>query len=137
MAKIRNCISCGKIFSPIYNEKMCPACKEAQDRMEFAVIDYVRNNPKSRIPEVVSATGANELIIHRLIEAGRLVGANMTYPCKKCGKGITRGKFCQKCAKEMEAEVQNVSDRAAAAREAAAAAERGRGIHSKDKTAKK
>ena len=128
-AKLRNCISCGKIFSSLYGEKMCPACKEAQDRLENSVIDYVRDHPKTRIPEIVKETGANDLIIRRLMEAGRLVGVNLKYPCKKCGKEINRGQFCEACAKEIEAEVQNVSDKAAAAR---AAAERGRGMHSKD-----
>lgn len=128
-AKLRNCISCGKIFSSLYGEKMCPACKEAQDRLENTVIDYVRDHPKTRMTEIVKETGATDLVIRRLMEAGRLVGANLNYPCKKCGKGITRGQFCDACAKEIEAEVQNVSDKAAAAR---AAAERGRGMHSKD-----
>ncbi|MBR2519663.1 MAG: flagellar protein [Selenomonadaceae bacterium] len=128
-AKLRNCISCGKIFSSLYGEKMCPSCKEAQDRLENSVIDYVRANPKTRMPEIVKETGATDLVIRRLMEAGRLVGVNLKYPCKKCGKDINRGQFCESCAKEIEAEVQNVSDKAAAAR---AAAERGRGIHSKD-----
>ena len=128
-AKLRNCISCGKIFSLLYGEKMCPSCKEEQDRLENAVIDYVRDNPKTRIPEIVRATGATDIIIRRLMEAGRLVGANLKYPCAKCGRDIDRGKFCEACAKEIEQEVQTVSDKAAAAR---AAAERGRGMHSKD-----
>ena len=132
-AKLRNCSMCGKIFMS-NGEKICPNCVQAQQDLELVVIDYVRENPKCRIPEIMEATKAPESLIRRLIEEGRFVqsGVPFTYPCKKCGKEIIAGQYCEDCLEEMQKELQSAQEGMTKAAEEAAAAARGRGMYSKD-----
>ena len=94
-AKLRNCSNCGKIFMS-QGEKICPNCVQEQKELEVVVVDYVRDHPKCKIPEIMEETKAPESLIRRLIEEGRFeqVGVNLSYPCKKCGKPIVAGQYC-------------------------------------------
>ena len=117
-----------------HGEKICQACIDAQAELELVVVDYVRDHPKCKIPEIMEKTGASELLIRRLIDEGRFVqsGINFSYPCKKCGKEIFAGQYCEDCLKEMQNELQSAHDKMSGVVEAAAAAARGHGMYSKD-----
>ena len=132
-AKLRNCSMCGKIFMS-NGEKICPNCVQAQADMEVVVVDYVRDHPKCKIPEIMEETGAPESLIRRLIDEGRFVqlGVNLSYPCQKCGKPIITGKYCEDCLNEMQENLQSVQQNISKAAEEAAAADRGHGMYSKD-----
>lgn len=132
-AKLKNCSICGKIFMS-NGEKICPNCMKDQEDMELVVVEYVRDHPKCKIPEIMEATGAQEFLIRRLIDEGRFVqaGVNFSYPCQKCGKPIITGKYCEDCLKEMQENLQSVQTGISKAAEAQAAAERGHGMYSKD-----
>lgn len=132
-AKLKNCSICGKIFMS-NGEKVCPNCVQAQADMEVVVVDYVRDHPKCKIPEIMEETGAPEHLIRRLIEEGRFVqlGVNLSYPCQKCGKPIVAGKYCEDCLSEMQENLQSVQQGISKSAEEAAAAERGHGMYSKD-----
>ena len=132
-AKLRNCSVCGKIFMS-NGEKICPNCVQNQQDMEMTVIEYVRDHPKCKIPEIMEETGAAESLIRRLIEEGRFVqvGVNLSYPCQKCGKPIIAGKYCEECLAEMQENLQSVQTGIAKTAEAEAAAARGHGMYSKD-----
>lgn len=127
--KLRNCSQCGKLFMS-RGERICQNCQDKMADMEQVVVDYVRDNPKCKIHEIMDATGAPESLIRRLIDEGRFVqvGANLSYPCKKCGKDIFSGQYCEDCLKEMQ------SNLAAASGEMAKIAEAGKkhGMYSRD-----
>lgn len=127
--KLRNCNQCGKLFMS-RGEKICQDCQDKMANLEQVVVDYVRDNPKCKIHEIMDATGAPESLIRRLIDEGRFVqvGVSVSYPCKKCGKTIFAGQYCEDCLKEMQANL------AAAHGEMAKIAEsnRGHGMYSKD-----
>ncbi len=139
-AKLTNCKQCGKLFMSQRGEKICQACVDEMANLELVVVDYVRDHPKCKIPEIMQETGAPEILIRRLIDEGRFVqsGVNFSYPCKKCGKEIFSGQYCEDCLNEMQESLQNATAKVAANAEAAAA-DRGHGMYSKDmqKTAAK
>ena len=106
--KMKNCSSCGKVFIAINNSRVCPDCREKEEQWEKEIIEYVREHPKSQIPEIVEATGVQEPIIRRMIREGRFLSSNVElfYPCEKCGSPIQKGQYCDKCQKEMREELQ-------------------------------
>lgn len=106
--KIKNCPSCGRLYQD-FGKHLCPDCLRKQEEKEREVVDYVRDNPDSKIPEICEATGAKESMIKRLIREGRFiqVGVQLSYPCEKCGAPIITGKFCPKCMEEMQKELQS------------------------------
>lgn len=132
-AKLRNCSNCGKIFMS-QGEKICPNCVQEQKELEVVVVDYVRDHPKCKIPEIMEETKAPESLIRRLIEEGRFeqVGVNLSYPCRKCGKPIIAGQYCEDCLTEMQENLQTVQQGISKSAEEAAAAARGHGMYSKD-----
>ena len=138
-AKLRNCSSCGKIFMS-YGDKICPNCVQEQKELELVVVEYVRDHPKCKIHEIMEETKAPESLIRRLIEEGRFeqIGVNLSYPCKKCGKPIIAGQYCEECLSEMQSNLQSAHEGISKVAEAEAAAARGHGMYSKDlKDAKK
>ena len=133
-AKLRNCQGCGKLFMSQHGERLCQPCVEAQAKLEGVVVEYVRDHPKCKIVEIMEETGASEAMIRRLIDEGRFeqVGVKVTYPCKKCGKEIVVGQYCDSCLQEMQSELHSASKQMSGVAEAAAAAARGHGMYSKD-----
>ena len=128
-AQLKNCQVCGRVFMST-GGKVCPACLDKQADDEMKVIEYVRDHPKCKVHEIIEATGVNEHIIRRLIEEGRFIqeGVEYSYPCKKCGTLIVRGKFCEKCMNEMQEQLQGVQNKIQEQKEA----DRGHGMYSKD-----
>ena len=126
----RNCIRCGKLFVPMNREKICRNCKDAEREMENTVMEFVRDNPKSKIPEISESTGAPEALIRRMIEEGRFDRSDMKfyYPCKKCGKDILVGQYCEDCLNSMQENLQSVQVKMANANSPAS---KGKGMHSK------
>ena len=127
--KLKNCQVCGKVFMST-GGKICPACLDKQADDEMIVIEYVRDNPKCKVHEILEATGVSEVIVRRLIEEGRFIqeGIDYSYPCRKCGTLIMKGKFCEKCMSEMQEELQGVHAKIAEQRQA----DKGHGMYSKD-----
>ena len=65
--KMKNCSSCGKVFVSINNSRICVDCREKEERWEKEIVEFVRDHPKSRIPEIVEATGVQEPVVRRMI----------------------------------------------------------------------
>ena len=105
--KMKNCSSCGKVFVSINNSRICVDCREKEERWEKEIVEFVRDHPKSRIPEIVEATGVQEPVVRRMIREGRFIssGVDLFYPCEKCGSPIQKGQYCDKCQKEMREEL--------------------------------
>ena len=105
--KMKNCSSCGKVFVSINNSRICMDCRAKEEQWEKSIVDYVRDHPKSKIGEIVEATGVQEPVIRRMIREGRFVstGVELYYPCEKCGSPIQKGQYCEKCQKDMRDEL--------------------------------
>ena len=94
--KMKNCSNCGKVFVSINNARICMDCREKEEQWEKAIVEFVRENPKSQIGEIVEATGVQEPVS---------TGVDLFYPCEKCGSPIQKGQYCDKCQKEMREEL--------------------------------
>ena len=129
--KIKNCPMCGRLFSDT-GLHVCMDCYDKIERKEHEVIEYVRDHPKSKIPDICEATGAPEKMLKKMIREGRFieVGVKMTYPCEKCGAPIMTGKLCRSCMEAMRMDLQRQSAAITASRQAERKA-RGRGMYSK------
>mgnify|MGYP000971625540 CR=1 FL=1 len=105
--KMKNCSSCGKVFVSINNSRICVDCREKEEQWEKQIVEYVRDHPKSQIPEIVEATGVQEQVIRRMIREGRFLASHVDifFPCEKCGAPIQKGQYCDKCQKEMREEL--------------------------------
>ena len=90
--KMKNCSSCGKVFVSINNARICMDCRAKEEQWEKSIVDYVRDHPKSKIGEIVEATGVQEPVIRRMIREGRFVSTEVElyYPCEKCGSPIQK-----------------------------------------------
>ena len=139
--KLRNCPVCGKLFTADAATRMCRECFIKEQETELEVTNYVRDHPKSKIPEIVENTRGTEKMIKRMIAEGRFqqVGVNLTYACEKCGAPIMSGKFCRNCMAELQKEVQGAQHKMAVKAEKEEAARKGHGMYSKEplKKAKK
>ena len=129
--KMRNCQRCGKLFMQQSNEKICRDCRDADVEMEHKVTQYVRDNPNCKLQEIVDATGAEESLIRRMISEGRFAQNIVQLKCKKCGKEIVVGQYCESCLSSMQENLQSVQEKISAANAAALAA-KGKGMHSKN-----
>ena len=105
--KMKNCSSCGKGFVSTNNARICMDCRAKEEEWEKAIVEFVRDHPKSQIGEIVEATGVQEPVIRRMIREGRFVssGADLYYPCEKCGSPIQKGQYCDKCQREIRDEL--------------------------------
>ncbi len=132
--KIKNCPMCGKLFAD-NGTRVCMDCYDKIKAKEAEVINYVRDNPGSKIPEIVEATGAPEGMIKKMIREGRFeqIGVKMSYPCEKCGAPIITGKICQSCQEEVHKELQKKASAITAAKQAAKQQAQGHGMYSKNK----
>ena len=105
--KMKHCSSSGKVFVSINNARICMDCRAKEEEWEKAIVEFVRDHPKSQIGEIVEATGVQEPVIRRMIREGRFVssGADLYYPCEKCGSPIQKGQYCDKCQREIRDEL--------------------------------
>ncbi len=134
--KMRNCAGCGKIFVAMEGRKFCPDCMEKEYQLEEKVVNFVRDNPKSSVTEILKEIPeATEKLIKRLIREGRFeqVGVKMSYPCEKCGTPIVTGKLCGKCSDALRNELQATQIKAVAVKKPDAPSKRGRGMYTIDK----
>jgi RNA polymerase subunit RPABC4/transcription elongation factor Spt4 len=102
---IRNCPECGRIFEFVF-KNLCPECIQREDKESEAVVDYLKDNPGARIPEISEATGISADKITKMLKNGRLISicernGIKLLACEHCGKPIANGNLCQQCSDSM------------------------------------
>lgn len=105
---IRNCSRCGKVYR--YDGfKICPKCRR-EDEADFEKVkEYIDEHPGANIKEVSDATEIDSRKIIEFLRAGRLEimdENNLILSCERCGKPIKTGRFCDKCAFEIQKELK-------------------------------
>lgn len=105
---LSNCTKCGALFSRT-NKPVCPKCiQEEEDKYKIAV-DWVRENPGRGINALSAETGIKKPLILKWVRENRMIltdGADLL-ECKKCGKPISGGTFCDQCKMDV---TQDLSD---------------------------
>lgn len=108
---IRNCSRCGKIY--IYDGfKLCIDCRKEDEEDFLKVKHYLEEHPRSNIMKVSEATEVDTKKIIEFLKEGRLEVRsedNLLLKCERCGKPITKGRFCDECKLAMEREFKKVT----------------------------
>lgn len=104
MGELINCGKCGRMFSSNNGQKFCDRCKNSDEDDFMIVREYIYDNPNSTAAEVAEGTGIDESKILKFLRQGKLQlkGEGVGYPCDKCGKSISTGKFCDQCSMELK-----------------------------------
>lgn len=108
-----NCPKCGRLFVKNQFRDICEVCYREEEKNFEKVYNYIRKreNRMATIPQVVDGTGVEEDLIIKFIKSGRLQLANfpnLGYPCSRCGTVIREGKFCLKCMKDLNKQVEEL-----------------------------
>lgn len=101
---IRNCRSCGKIFTYAVGPIICPACREAAEAKFQECKKYVSEHRGITITELAEACDVEPNMIRQWLREERLQFSEdslIGLECEKCGVSIVTGRFCQKCKNEM------------------------------------
>ncbi|ANB61134.1 TIGR03826 family flagellar region protein [Anoxybacteroides amylolyticum] len=106
-----NCPKCGGLFVKSQFRDICEGCYREEEKQFEKVYHYIRKreNRMATIPQVVEGTGVEEDLIIKFIKSGRLQLANfpnLGYPCGRCGTIIREGKFCVKCMKDLNKQIE-------------------------------
>ncbi|MCK9445093.1 MAG: MerR family transcriptional regulator [Tissierellaceae bacterium] len=104
---IRNCSRCGRLYH--YDGfRICPTCRR-EDEADFTKVkEYLYKNPGADISEVEKETEVEASKIIEFLRQGRLEVAedsNLVLECEICGTSIRTGRFCDKCASDLQKEL--------------------------------
>lgn len=109
MPKMKNCPECGKLFVDMGFGK-CNDCIRKDEEEENSVRKYLQEHRSCTVKEIHEATKVKESVIVRMIKEGRLIGdTEIGYPCDRCGRLITKGRYCDKCSKELQADIGKIN----------------------------
>lgn len=101
---VRNCRMCGKIFTYVTGQPVCPACKEMLEEKFQQVKAYIRDNKNCSVKEVSEKCEVEEGQIRQWVREERLEfgeGSVSGIICETCGTPIMTGRFCEKCKANM------------------------------------
>jgi predicted amidophosphoribosyltransferase len=104
MMQAINCPRCGRVFTKV-KTSVCPACVKEDDETFEKVRVYVKENPEHNIKFISEEINVPMKRIIQYIRDGRLEvskGMYLDITCSQCGKPISSGNFCDKCAMELK-----------------------------------
>ncbi|WP_078666084.1 MULTISPECIES: hypothetical protein [Carboxydocella] len=101
--ELKNCEECGKLFMSA-GALRCPECLDREEAIFSRIRDYVWEHPGVTVDDVVRELGVKPEKVLAYLREGRLAIKGLT--CQRCGAPINMGRICQRCAKELE---QNVN----------------------------
>ncbi|MEN8906177.1 MAG: MerR family transcriptional regulator [Clostridiales bacterium] len=105
MRDVRNCKSCGKMYTYV-SSVICDDCVKKEKDDFKKVKEYLYDNPKSSMTEVSQALEISTKKLTRYLREGRLeidsADSNMFLGCQSCGKSIKSGRYCDECEKNLK-----------------------------------
>ncbi len=107
MLDIRGCERCNTIYK-YGNNKICNKCIGEIDEIMRRVREYLEENKNADVSTLSKELDVSEKDIFYLLREERLslVGEGKGLTCKRCGKGIESGSYCDVCIKQMKSEFQ-------------------------------
>ena len=113
MADVRNCKTCGKIYSYSGGIQSCPSCKEKDEIIFKKVKDYLYDYPGASLSQVSTVLDISVERLKTYLKEGRLeiVGnlGNMILDCENCGKAIKFGRYCDECSHDLQRELKSTA----------------------------
>jgi len=102
-----NCPRCGRVFVRT-TKPICDTCVKEEEANFDRVRDYVKEHPNRSIKEVSEICEVPIKRILQYVRDGRIdaspgIAADVT--CSKCGKPITKGRMCEKCAVDVNMQI--------------------------------
>lgn len=117
---LRNCARCGKLFGSAGGQRLCPTCVKQEQEEYEAVRAYLKKRPGAPLLEVSDATGVSVGRIREWVREGRLVlhePSGNGLKCERCGQAVTTGRLCDRCRRELAAQLQSAVGRGRSERE--------------------
>ncbi|ONI44997.1 hypothetical protein AN641_05140 [Candidatus Epulonipiscioides gigas] len=114
MAEIKTCSRCKKLFSYLGGKRICPECKNNEEKIFDDVKEYIRDNPKANFKQIHQDLGVSPKLLEEFIASGRLVlssSSPLTLTCQICGESIKRGRVCEKCNTGMINELNGINQK--------------------------
>lgn len=108
---VRNCKSCGKLFSYIGGAPLCPKCRSGLEEKFQEVKIYVEENPTAPISQVAEENDVTIQQLKRWVKEERLAFSDASLigiNCESCGAMIKTGRFCQSCKERMHGDLSNM-----------------------------
>ncbi len=99
------CTKCRRHYESLGGkQKICPLCREEEEKEYRTVREYIRSHNKVSIFEVSKATGIQEKKILQFIRQGLIEVSRESklIPCKSCGTLIVSGLYCENCRRPYE-----------------------------------
>jgi len=97
---VQTCQDCRGLFS-FLPRGVCGECLEARETSYQTVRDFLRDNPRARMAEIVDETEVDQHLIELFIREGRLqlasAAATTGLTCEVCDAAIADGRHCAKC----------------------------------------
>jgi flagellar operon protein (TIGR03826 family) len=119
---LKNCSRCGRVYN--YDGfRICFNCRKDDEKDFQRIKAYLLEYPGANISEVSEGTGIDSKKIISFLREGRLEiaeGGNLILECEKCGTSIRTGRFCEKCANNIQRELGHVVNMEIAKRNPAA-----------------
>lgn len=112
---LTNCPKCGKVFARMSNP-LCDECAKEEEELYKNVKMYLADNPDVPLEKVSEETGASKKKIIKYIKDGKIevtpgLSDEIKLSCRKCGKPITIGGFCDGCIISMNQQVADMRKR--------------------------
>lgn len=108
--EVRNCPKCKNVFS-YAGYALCPECMKADEEVFETVRLYLKEHPDNSLTITSQETGVSAKKILRYVKEGRLEisrGMHGELLCRKCGRPIKKGRYCEKCVIDVNSEVDTV-----------------------------
>jgi predicted amidophosphoribosyltransferase len=102
-----NCPRCGRVFTKV-KAPVCPACVKEDDETFERVRELVKENPNLSVGDVAEQAKVSVKRVIQYIRDGRLevsTGMSGEVGCSQCGRPISKGRFCEKCAVEIKTNI--------------------------------
>ena len=104
----KNCVRCGRLFSPLGGRSICDNCRNAEEEGFQRIRAYINENPACTMAELAEATDVRQKRILQYIREGRLQvseGMHGEVRCESCNAPIDKGRHCEDCKKRVNQEI--------------------------------
>ena len=115
-AKLSYCEKCGKLFSSLRGETLCPSCNAEFREAQSKIREYLRENPKSTLMEAASVIGVDSDSMKRISQEvvnakfnAQRIKSNVEHFCEMCGAPIKTGTYCVNCQAELQKKAQQAA----------------------------